>query len=150
MAAPKDRHFPMFMASDERADTRLSVYDHAMHRLDESQPSAILDQQVFKVVASGGKVLARTPTSAVVDVGTPVNHVLHLLISVLLCGLWLPVWLIIAVTGGERRITVMVDEHGEIYDPNAAARRRTRIITSWVGGGTIAFLILLIMVIAHH
>jgi hypothetical protein len=28
---------------------------------------------------------------------TPVNHVLHLLLSVLVCGLWLPVWLLIVL-----------------------------------------------------
>jgi hypothetical protein len=27
----------------------------------------------------------------------PVNHVLHLLISVFLCGLWLPVWACLAL-----------------------------------------------------
>jgi hypothetical protein len=120
-----------------------------VERVDEAKRSAILDQELVKIVGSGGHVLARTPTSAVVAFGKPVNHVLHLLVSVLLCGLWLPVWLLMVVTGGERRITVMVDEYGELYDPNAAARRRTRIITSWVGAGTIAFLILL-MVLAHR
>ena len=32
----------------------------------------------------------------------PVNHVLHLLVTVLLLGLWLPVWLLIAITGPVR------------------------------------------------
>jgi hypothetical protein len=40
-----------------------------MKRLDESQRSAVLDQEPLKVVGNGGHVLARTPTSAVVDVG---------------------------------------------------------------------------------
>jgi len=117
--------------------------------LGEAQRSAILDQELVKIVGKGGNVIARAPTSAVVAFGQPVNHVLHLLVSVLLCGLWLPVWLLIAATSGERRITLMVDEDGALYDPGAAARRRTRIITSCVGAGTIAFLILLI-VLAHH
>jgi hypothetical protein len=42
--------------------------------------------------------------------GEPVNHVAHLLASVFLCGLWLPVWLLIAIFGGERRGTVTVDK----------------------------------------
>jgi hypothetical protein len=33
---------------------------------------------------------------------TPINHVLHLLISVLLCGLWLPVWIIFALLGPDK------------------------------------------------
>ena len=31
------------------------------------------------------------------------NHVLHLLLSVLTCGLWLPVWFVIAWRNGEAR-----------------------------------------------
>jgi hypothetical protein len=120
-----------------------------MERLTESQRADVLDQQLLKVVGNGGQVLTRTSTEAVVDVGTPVNHILHLLISVLLCGLWLPVWFFISTTNGARRITLMVDEYGELYDPGAAARHRTTVITSWVGVGTIVFLILL-MVLAHH
>jgi hypothetical protein len=65
--------------------TRITPREVQMKRLDESQRSAVLDQKPLKVVGNGGRVLGRTPTSAVVDVGTPVNHILHLLISVLLC-----------------------------------------------------------------
>ena len=43
------------------------------------------------------------------------NHVVHLLLTVLLCCLWLPVWLIIAATGGEKRHTVFVDEFGQAH-----------------------------------
>jgi hypothetical protein len=31
---------------------------------------------------------------------TTPNHVLHLLVTLFLCGLWLPVWALIAVFGG--------------------------------------------------
>jgi hypothetical protein len=31
------------------------------------------------------------------DRGKPVNHVLHAVLSVLTFGLWLPVWLIVAI-----------------------------------------------------
>jgi hypothetical protein len=31
------------------------------------------------------------------DRGKPVNHALHLILSILTAGLWLPVWLIIAI-----------------------------------------------------
>lgn len=53
-----------------------------------------------------------TEYSAVVVTGQKVNHVLHLLISLLLCGIWLPIWLLISLTGGEKRIFVSVDECG--------------------------------------
>lgn len=31
----------------------------------------------------------------------PFNHVLHLLVTVLLCGLWVPVWIIMALSHRE-------------------------------------------------
>lgn len=69
-------------------------------------------------VASGGRVEARMPTSAIVVTGKPVNHILHLLITVLLFGLWLPVWIIMAVNGGEKRTMVSVDENGIVHRAN--------------------------------
>ncbi len=61
-----------------------------------------------------GRIESTTPFSAVVVHGEKVNHVLHLLISVLLCGLWLPVWFFIAQSGGERRTMISVDECGNV------------------------------------
>jgi len=43
-----------------------------------------------------------------------VNHILHLLLTVFLCGFWLPVWLLVAVTGGEKRSVLAVDQCGNI------------------------------------
>jgi hypothetical protein len=111
----------MFVLSERRT---LGVTIHTprgvsmLQRVDESRRSAILDQELLRLVSQGAGVVARIPTSAVVAFGKPVNHVLRLLATVLLCGLWLPVWVIIAATGGERRQTVAVDEYGEVYDPN--------------------------------
>lgn len=40
----------------------------------------------------------------VLALGTKANHVLHLLLSLVSCGLWLPVWLIVAAaTSGNYR-----------------------------------------------
>ena len=80
------------------------------------QRSAVLDAYLFEQCAEGVRVEARTPTAAVIAWGEPVNHVLHLLISVLLCGLWLPVWLLAATIGGERRRTITVDDDGHISE----------------------------------
>jgi hypothetical protein len=117
--------------------------------LDEAQRSAILDQELVKIVGEGGNVLARTPTSAVVAFGEPVNHVLHLLVSVLLCGLWLPVWLLIAATGGERRMTLAIDQYGEIYDPNRSGRLSEAKTVLIVCGGVL-LLVLILYAIVHH
>jgi hypothetical protein len=86
--------------------------------LSEPQHAAALDQELMAIVARGGRVEGRMPTSAIVATGQPVNHVLHLLVTVLLCGLWLPVWIIMATNGGEKRTMVSVDENGYVQRAN--------------------------------
>ncbi|WP_421841334.1 hypothetical protein [Mycobacterium sp.] len=83
------------------------------------QQTIMLDQALIEMTASGGRVETRTPDSAVVVTGKPVNHLLHLLLSLFLCTLWAPVWLIVAATGGERRVTVSVDPNGLVYQRKA-------------------------------
>jgi hypothetical protein len=61
-----------------------------------------------------GRVESVTPYTAVVVYGKPVNHVLHLLASVFLCGLWLPIWILIAVSGGESKRVLSVDLCGNV------------------------------------
>jgi hypothetical protein len=78
------------------------------------QRQAILRQVVQDAVAHGGRIQYADQFSAVVVYGHPVNHVLHLLITILLLGLWLIVWLIIALTGGEKRELISVDEWGRV------------------------------------
>jgi hypothetical protein len=72
------------------------------------QRDAILDQQLMAVASQLGRVETRTANAAVVVTGKPVNHVLHLLLSLFLCTMWVPVWLIMAAVGGERRATISV------------------------------------------
>jgi hypothetical protein len=76
--------------------------------------TAILDQQLTAVASQGGRVETRTANAAVVVTGKPVNHVLHLLLSLFLCTMWVPVWIMAAV-GGERRATISVDPTGGVH-----------------------------------
>jgi hypothetical protein len=46
--------------------------------------------------------------------GQPVNHVLHAIITIFSCGLWGIAWIILAITGGEKRAMVVVDEFGNV------------------------------------
>lgn len=71
--------------------------------LSPNERSAILDQQLMVIASQGGRVETRTADWAVVVTGRPVNHVLHLLLSLFLCTLWMPVWLIMSAVGGESR-----------------------------------------------
>lgn len=103
-----------------------------MGMLTEVQRERILDDKLLQLAHWGGTLRARTATSAVVETGKPVNHVLHLLATVFLCGLWLPVWLIIASTGGVYMRTLTVDETGEIHDSRDAVIARDRKM-QWIG-----------------
>lgn len=72
----------------------------------------LLSQQVQREVAAGGRVESRGDYDAVIVRGQRVNHVLHLILSVLTLGLWLIVWVLLAITGGEKRSVITVDEFG--------------------------------------
>jgi hypothetical protein len=81
----------------------------------DDQRQQILQNRLSQLLASGqGRIESATPYAATVITGQKVNHVLHLLISIFLCGLWLPVWLIVSQSGGERRQVLMVDPCGNI------------------------------------
>lgn len=63
-----------------------------------------LEQQINSYLAKGDwRLESRTEHAAVMVKGKRVNHLLHLILSVLTVGLWLPVWLILAIAGGEKR-----------------------------------------------
>lgn len=81
--------------------------------LSVDERSQILDQTILKLAAKmGDRVETRTATSAIMVVGKPTNHILHLLLTVFTCGLWLPLWLLAALDGGERRHTLEIDPFG--------------------------------------
>lgn len=85
--------------------------EHRSATLTEAQRADILDRAL---IGSHCRVLNRSATAASVISGQPVNHVVHLLATVFLCGLWLPFWLIIAARDGEKHLTVTVDPQGTI------------------------------------
>jgi hypothetical protein len=39
--------------------------------------------------------------------GRPVNHVLHLLLTVFTVGIWIVPWIIVTANGGEKRYTIL-------------------------------------------
>ena len=44
--------------------------------------------------------------------GNKVNHVLHLILTLVTVGLWVIIWLVLALSGGEKREIVKIDEWG--------------------------------------
>ena len=67
-------------------------------------------------VQRGARVESRDITTAVLVSGRPVDHLTHAIISIFTWGLWLPVWILVALAGGERRKTLSVDEFGAVSE----------------------------------
>ena len=50
--------------------------------------------------------------------GKPVNHVLHAILTIFTCALWGIVWIVLSLTGGEKRYQLIVDEYGNVHWQN--------------------------------
>lgn len=73
-----------------------------------------------------GWVLAsRTDESAVLIATRRVNHVLHAILSIFTCALWLIVWFILAMQQYERRLTVTVRDDGTVTFQEGTSAMRT-------------------------
>lgn len=82
--------------------------------LDDERRAQILSQAVGSEAAAGGRVESHTPHAAVVVYGQKVNHVLHAILFIFTCGFWALVWLILGLTGGEKRYAITVDPYGQL------------------------------------
>lgn len=78
---------------------------------------AILQQELQRAVAAGWTVEGQWPPArAVVARTADVNHVVHAILSLLTCGLWLIVWLAVAIGSNKPvRQSVYVDEAGLVH-----------------------------------
>lgn len=74
--------------------------------LSDDERKAWLAQQVDEHLRYGWQVESRTENLASLRRGKPINHVLHLLITLLSCFLWVPVWIGLAIFAGEKRKTI--------------------------------------------
>ena len=75
---------------------------------------AILQQQVVAHAAKGWSVLSQTQTQASLVKGKDTNHVLHLILSVITLGLWIPVWIVVTIAAGKKTRLVTVNEQGSV------------------------------------
>jgi Na+-transporting NADH:ubiquinone oxidoreductase subunit NqrC len=71
-----------------------------------TQTTTTLDAAVANGVRKGYAVESRSETQVVMVKGHPTNHILHLILSIVTAGLWLPVWALVSLTGGEKRWVV--------------------------------------------
>ena len=54
-------------------------------------------------LGAGSRVESQTEFQAVMVKGRRTNHLLHLLLSVISLGFWVPVWVLLGISGGEKR-----------------------------------------------
>ena len=76
------------------------------------QRKELLARAVANQVRQGGRVESQTDYQAVLVTGQKVNHVLHLILTLVTFGLWGIVWIILAFIGGEKRVVIDIDEYG--------------------------------------
>lgn len=81
---------------------------------------AALNAVVMQRVMEGFRVETQTEWQVVVAKPANVNHVVHVILSLLTCGLWLPIWLIVAMTAKSPRIILSVDPYGQVTSQWAA------------------------------
>ncbi len=65
-------------------------------------------------IVHGGRIETQDQTMAVLVYGRRVNHLLHFFIGLFTFGLWWFVWILLAITGGEKRRMITVDENGSV------------------------------------
>jgi hypothetical protein len=89
----------------------------------DDQKKRQLADAIQRQVVQGGRVESQSDFQAVIVHGQPVNHTLHVLLSIFTCGLWLIPWLVLGVAGGEKRTVVSVDDYGNVLSQDLGKRR---------------------------
>lgn len=75
----------------------------------------MIDHAVRQEIIRGGRVESQSASSATVAYGKPVNHVLHLLMCVPICGVWaLFVWAPIAFVNRQTRVLLSAGPDGQL------------------------------------
>lgn len=78
------------------------------------QRRAALEAAIQDAARAGWRVESRSDTQATIAKGKRPSHVLHLLLSIITLGIWLIVWLVVLLFGGEKRRLITVSEDGSI------------------------------------
>ena len=84
--------------------------------MEKENREALLKEYVRKKISLGFfEVFDQEPFIVYVRSTRRVNHILHLLLSVVSFGLWLPIWVIMALPT-KKVIKIWVDEQGDVFE----------------------------------
>lgn len=75
---------------------------------------ALLARAIAGHVAQGGRIESQSDFQAVLVFGKPVNHVLHLIITLVTCLIWGIVWIVLVASAGESRKMIEIDAYGNV------------------------------------
>lgn len=84
----------------------------APQRKSSDERKEALARAIHGQVAQGARVESQSDYQAVLVKGHRPNHVLHLILTLVTLGVWGIVWIAVALLGGEKRMSVGVDEWG--------------------------------------
>ena len=76
--------------------------------------STPLDMEINQAALAGWTIISRDTHSAVLAKGGKVRHVMHGIISLLTCGVWLWGWAIVAILGARQTMTLTMDAGGNV------------------------------------
>lgn len=85
------------------------------HLRDKLTPRSRM-QQLLWGKGKPRRIERESDASAIVVEGRPVNHILHLLLTLLTMGVWGIVWLAMAMAGGEKALLIDVDPQGRVTE----------------------------------
>jgi hypothetical protein len=77
---------------------------------------AVLDRALQLRGAQGWRIESRSDFQATIAKGERINNTLHLILTLVTAGLWALVWIIVAITGGIKRMMVTIDEYGNVIE----------------------------------
>lgn len=85
-------------------------------KVDADTRKGRLAQAVQQEVVGGGRVETQGDYNAVIRFGKPINHTLHLILTLVTCSAWGVVWLVlwIMAQSSNKTVTVTVDEYGNV------------------------------------
>ena len=87
----------------------------AAEKLTVDRRSEALARYVAQQAQSGWRVQTQTQTQAQLVKGHRTNHVLHLILTLITLGIWVIVWILMVIFGGEKHRFVTVDDYGKIH-----------------------------------
>jgi len=88
---------PIILSTTERSD---------------AERKSILEKQIIFYVSTGWRLETQTEFAAVMSSGKGLNHILHLLLSIVTIGFWLIIWLFLLMVNRITKLTISIDKFG--------------------------------------